>query len=87
MIYSIASFLAGITALAKGKGKSVFVILTTMIGFMITAFVIGELLFPHKTVCEKIDQGISLSTRNSADYRASAPVYKHEDASFVITGR
>lgn len=46
-ICGIAAFFTGIISITKSKERSVVVLLTTAIGFLVLIFVFGEILFPH----------------------------------------
>lgn len=43
----IAAFFTGIIAIVKKKERAVLVIVSTLLGFFILIFVIGEFIFPH----------------------------------------
>jgi len=46
-ISGVSAFLTGIISIIKNKERSVFVFMTTTIGFFVLAFWLGEVLFPH----------------------------------------
>ena len=46
-ICGIAAFFTGIISIIKSKERSVLVFLTTVIGFLVLIFVLGEILVPH----------------------------------------
>ncbi|MBM3205765.1 hypothetical protein FJZ41_02895 [Candidatus Shapirobacteria bacterium] len=43
----VSAFFAGLLALIKSKERAVFVFLSTLMGFFILLFSLGEILFPH----------------------------------------
>ncbi len=43
----VAAFITGIIGIIRSKERSVFVFVTTTIGFFVLAFWLGEILFPH----------------------------------------
>ena len=46
-ISGISAFFTGIIGIIKSKERSVLVFLSTMIGFFVLLFLLGEVLFPH----------------------------------------
>ena len=46
-IFGVASFFVGLTGIMKEKECSLFVFISTIIGFFVLIFVLGEILFPH----------------------------------------
>jgi len=46
-ILGISSFFTGIISIIKSKERSILVFISTIIGFLILFFVLGEFLFPH----------------------------------------
>ena len=46
-IFGISSFFIGIISIIKKKERAVFVFISTIIGFLVLFFVLGEFLFPH----------------------------------------
>ena len=46
-ITSIASFFTGILGITKNKDYTILVFLSTIIGFLVLVFLIGEIFFEH----------------------------------------
>ena len=46
-ISGVSAFFTGIIGTIKSKERSVLVFLSTMIGFFVLIFLLGEILFPH----------------------------------------
>jgi len=46
-ISGVSVFITGIIGIIKSKERSVFVFLTTMIGFLVLIFWLGEIVSPH----------------------------------------
>jgi len=46
-VSAIASFFTGVLSIARDKERSVLVFLSTLIGFLVLIFVLGEFLYPH----------------------------------------
>jgi len=46
-ISGISAFFVGIIGIIKSKERAIIVFLSTIIGFLILFFVLGEFLFPH----------------------------------------
>jgi len=46
-VSAILSFIFGLVSLIKEKSRSLLVIISTIIGFLITLFILAEILFPH----------------------------------------
>jgi len=44
---AIGSFFSGIISIIKNKERSVFVFLSSLIGFLVLLFILAEFLFPH----------------------------------------
>ena len=44
---AIASFFTGIISIIKHKERSILIYPSTIIGFLVLFFVLGELIFPH----------------------------------------
>jgi len=43
----IAAFVTGIIAIIKHKERSILVFISSLIGFLVLDFVLGEIFFPH----------------------------------------
>lgn len=46
-VCGVVSFFTGMIAVIRQKERSISVIISTVIGFLATLFVIAEILFPH----------------------------------------
>lgn len=46
-VFAISSFFVGIFSIVKNKERGVLVFLSTVIGFFVLLFVLGEILSPH----------------------------------------
>ena len=46
-ICGVAAFLTGLISIIKHKEHSILVFISTIIGFLVLTFVLGEFLFPH----------------------------------------
>jgi len=46
-ISGVSAFFTGVIGIIKSKERSVLVFLSTMIGFFVLFFLLGEVLFPH----------------------------------------
>ncbi len=47
VISAIGSFFTGIISIFKNKERGILVFLSTILGFLILLWVLGEILFPH----------------------------------------
>lgn len=43
----VLAFLTGILGIIRSRERSILVFLSTMIGFFVLLFILGEILFPH----------------------------------------
>jgi len=46
-ISGVLAFLTGILGIIRSRERSILVFLSTMIGFFVLLFILGEILFPH----------------------------------------
>jgi hypothetical protein len=47
MVTGISAFIVGLIAIIKQKERALLVYVATLIGMLLTLFLIGEVLFPH----------------------------------------
>ncbi len=46
-VSGVLAFLTGILGIIRSRERSILVFLSTMIGFFVLLFILGEILFPH----------------------------------------